>query len=136
MPKSNVNNCSQLVRILLSAPARFCSRTVRNFGLSPYAICSRTVRNFAHGPYAILLSDRCSYSFLLSNRCSYSRPTGQPYLRQRSVTTASTYHSEKKRVKSIIDFTRDFESIVKSTHDLTVKSSGFDLRLILLSNQL
>ena len=42
----------------------------------------------------------------------------------------------KKRVKSIIDFTMDFKSIVKSRHDLTVKSSALDLRLILLSNQL
>ena len=96
MPKSNVNNCSQLVRIfalsscafLLSDRTQFCSRTVRNFALRPYAIllldrtqfCSRTVRNFALGPYAILLSDRCSYSFLLSNRCSYPRPTGPPYI--------------------------------------------------------
>ena len=88
MPKSSVNNCSQLVRILLSAPARFCSRTIRNFVLGPYAIllsdrtqfCSWTVLNFALGPYAILLSDRCSYSFSLSNRCSYPRPTGPPYL--------------------------------------------------------
>ena len=95
MPKSNVNNCSQLVRIfalsscafLLSDHTQFCSQTVRNFALRPYAIllsdrtqfCSRTVRNFALGPYAILLSDRCSYSFLLSNRCSYPRPTGPPY---------------------------------------------------------
>ena len=30
----------------------------------------------------------------------------------------------------------DFKSIVKSTHDLTVKSTVFDLRLILLSHQL
>ena len=96
MPKSNVNNCSQLVRIfalsscafLLSDHTQFCSQTVRNFALRPYAIllsdhtqfCSRTVRNFALGPYAILLSDRCSYSFLLSNRCSYPRPTGPPYV--------------------------------------------------------
>ena len=36
--------------------------------------------------------------------------------------------------KSIIDFTTDFKSIVKSTHDLTVKSCALDLRLILLSN--
>ena len=42
----------------------------------------------------------------------------------------------KKRVKSIIDFMTDFKSIVKSTHDLTGKSCAFDLRLILLSNQL
>ena len=63
MPKSNVNNCSQLVRIfalsscafLLSDHTQFCSWTVRNFALRPYAIllldrtqfCSRTVRNFA-----------------------------------------------------------------------------------------
>ena len=42
----------------------------------------------------------------------------------------------KKRVESIIDFTTDFKSIVKSRHDFTVKSSALDLRLILLSNQL
>ena len=40
-----------------------------------------------------------------------------------------------KRVTSI-DFTTDFKSIVKSTRDYTVKSSAFDLRLILLSYQL
>ena len=34
----------------------------------------------------------------------------------------------KKRVESIIDFTTDFKSIVKSRHDLTVKSSALDLR--------
>ena len=39
-------------------------------------------------------------------------------------------------VESIIDFTTDFKSIVKSRHDFTVKSSALDLRLILLSNQL
>ena len=44
--------------------------------------------------------------------------------------------TEKKRVESIIDFTTDFKSIVKSRHDFTVKSSALDLRLILLSNQL
>ena len=42
----------------------------------------------------------------------------------------------KKRVESIIDYTTDFKSIVKSRHDFTVKSSALDLRLILLSNQL
>ena len=41
-----------------------------------------------------------------------------------------------KKVESIIDFTTDFKSIVKSRHDFTVKSSALDLRLILLSNQL
>ena len=108
MPKSNVNNCSQLVRIfalsscafLLSDRTQFCSRTVRNFALRPYAIllldrtqfCSRTVRNFALGPYAILFSDRCSYSFLLSNRCSYPRPTGPPYL--------TDVHSSAQRSKA------------------------------------
>ena len=47
-------------------------------------------------------------------------------------------HSKKKktRVESIIDFTTDFKSVVKSRHDFTVKSSALDLRLILLSNQL
>ena len=88
MLKSNVNNCSQLVRIFALSSCAFCSRTIRNFALEPYAIllsdrtqfCSWTVRNFALGPYAILLSDRCSYSILLSNRCSYPRPTGPPYV--------------------------------------------------------
>ena len=71
MPKSNVNNCSQLVRIfalsscafLLSDQMQFCSRTVRNFALRPYAIllldrtqfCSRTVRNFALRPLLVLI---------------------------------------------------------------------------------
>ena len=71
MPKSNVNNCSQLVRIfalsscafLLSDRTQFCSRTVRNFALRPYAIllsdrtqfCSRTVRNFALRPLLVLI---------------------------------------------------------------------------------
>ena len=119
MPKSNVNNCSQLVRIfalssyafLLSDHTQFCSQTVRNFALRPYAIllsdrtqfCSRTVRNFALGPYAILLSDRCSYSFLLSNRCSYPRPTGLWHvicatstaqsIRSAHTTTCGTQHT-------------------------------------------
>ena len=71
MPKSNVNNCSQLVRIfalsscafLLSDYTQFCSQTVRNFALRPYAIllsdrtqfCSRTVRNFALRPLLVLI---------------------------------------------------------------------------------
>ena len=71
MPKSNVNNCSQLVRIfalsscafLLSDRTQFCSQTVRNFALRPYAIllldrtqfCSRTVRNFALRPLLVLI---------------------------------------------------------------------------------
>lgn len=46
MPKSNVNNCSQLVRIfalsscafLLSDHTQFCSRTVRNFALRPLLV--------------------------------------------------------------------------------------------------
>ena len=41
-----------------------------------------------------------------------------------------TAKKKTKRVKSIIDFTTDFKSIVKSTHDLTGKSCAFDLRLI------
>ena len=45
-------------------------------------------------------------------------------------------HSKKKRVQSIIDFTTDLKSIVKSRHDFTVKSSALDWRLILLSNRL
>ena len=71
MPKSNVNNCSQLVRIfalsscafLLSDRTQFCSQTVRNFALGPYAIllvdrtqfCSRTVRNFVLRPLLVLI---------------------------------------------------------------------------------
>ena len=47
-----------------------------------------------------------------------------------------TLSTAKQRVESIIGFTADFKSIVKSRHDFTIKSSALDLRLILLSNQL
>ena len=47
-----------------------------------------------------------------------------------------TVQHSKKNIESIIDFTTDFTSIVKSRHNFTVKSSALDLCLILLSNQL
>ena len=46
-------------------------------------------------------------------------------------------HSKKKkpRVESIIDFTTDFKSIVKSRHDFTVKSSALDFTVKSIANQ-
>ena len=66
MPKSNVNNCSQLVRIFALSSCAFLLSDRTQF-------CSQTVRNFALGPYAILLSDRtqfCSQTVARTHFCS------------------------------------------------------------------
>ena len=66
MPKSNVNNCSQLVRIFALSSCAFLLSDHTQF-------CSQTVRNFALGPYAILLSDRtqfCSQTVARTHFCS------------------------------------------------------------------
>ena len=66
MPKSNVNNCSQLVRIFALSSCAFLLSDRTQF-------CSQTVRNFALGPYAILLVDRtqfCSQTVARTHFCS------------------------------------------------------------------
>ena len=95
------------------------------------AICVRGVRTLN---YAIIpISAQSNVGIILRampQSCMFEVPYNE------GTNHAWKVAQQKKRVKSIIDFMTDFKSIVKSTHDLTGKSCAFDLRLILLSNQL
>ena len=91
-------------------------------GMLPYMLlCRFLFQRIIKSNYAVL--EECMHKHKVSLPPSPPPPPPTP-------------NSQQKIIKSVIDFTTDFKSIVKSTHDLTVKSSALDLRLILLSNQL
>ena len=122
MPKSNVNNCSQLVRIFALSSCAFLLSDRTQF-------CSQTVRNFALGPYAILLSDRTQFcSRTVARMACYLCHIDRTIDTQRAhaTTIARSTRTTSRLVNTITN--------LQHTHDVTAMNTYTPYKAILTTS--